>query len=149
MPRCTAEEMILATKTPNAGKSNKLWLQALFALSLLTLQPGASEIKLGFLLPYNVSANMSGGSSVTGNDYESAVLLAVEAINSSSALFPGEHVTFIRSDTQCNEKVSVNAMLSQLGKGVQAFIGPVCTCETQAKLAAAINIPMISYVSTT
>lgn len=149
MPRCTAEEMTLATKTPNAVKSNKLWLQALFALSLLTLQPGASEIKLGFLLPYNVSANMSGGSSVTGNDYESAMLFAVEAINCSSSLFLGEHVTFIRSDTQCNEKVSVNAMLSQLGKGVQAFIGPACTCETQAKLAAAINIPMISYVSTT
>lgn len=149
MPRCTAEEMNLAINTPNAGKSNKLWLQALFVLSLLTLQPGACEIKLGFLLPYNVSANMSSGYSITGNDDASAMFLAIEAINNSSLLFPGDNVTFIRNDTQCTEKVSVNAMLSQLNKGVQAFIGPACTCETQARLAAAINIPMISYVSTT
>jgi len=39
-------------------------------------------------------------------------------------------------------------MLYQLEKGVQVFIGPGCTCETQAKLAAAANVPMVSYVST-
>lgn len=128
---------------------NKLWLQALFILTLLTLQPEASVITLGFLLPYNATANISTGPLALGKYFASALLVAVEAITNDSTLLPGHQVTFVWNDTQCNEEISVKAMLYQLDKGVQGFIGPACMCETTAKLAATFNIPMISYVSTT
>ena len=139
--------MNFAINAPTSN-CNKLWLQALFVLTLLTLQPEASDIALGFLLPYNETSHLLSGASAVGKDYASAFLLAVETITNDSSLFPGDQVTFVWNDTQCNEQASVNGMLYQLSKGIQAFIGPACTCETQAKLAAAINIPMISYVST-
>lgn len=136
-------------RTQNASYSNCnkfIWLQALFILSLLTTRPEASVITVGLLLPYNVPAIVSGAS---GKEYASALMLAVEAVNNDSSLLPGHQITFVWNDTQCNEEISLKAMLYLLEKGVQAFIGPGCTCETQAKLAAAANTPMISYVSTT
>lgn len=139
------------SRTLNAPSSNcnKLWLQALFVLSLLTTRSEAGDVTLGFLLPYNVSANVSTGSAESGKHYASALVLAIEAVNNDSSLLPGHQITFVWNDTQCNEELSLKAMLYQLEKGVQAFIGPGCTCEAQARLAAAANIPMVSYVSTT
>lgn len=132
-----------------SSNCNKLWLQALFVLSLLTTRSEAGDVTLGFLLPYNVSANVSTGFAQSGKQYASALVLAVEAVNNDSSLLPGHQITFVWNDTQCNEELSLKAMLYLLEKGVQAFIGPRCTCETQARLAAAANIPMVSYVSTT
>lgn len=127
---------------------NKLWLQALFVLSLLTTRSEAGAITVGFLVPLNVSANVSSASALSANEYASALPLAVETVNNDSSLLPAHQITFVWNDTQCDEETSVKAMLHQLEKGVQVFIGPGCTCETQAKLAAAANVPMISYVST-
>ena len=136
------------SRTLIVESSNKLWLQALFVLSLLTTRSEAGAITVGFLLPYNVSANVSSASVLPANEYASALLLAVETVNNDSSVLPEHQITFVWNDTQCDEETSVNAMLYQLEKGVQAFIGPGCTCETQAKLAAARNVPMVSYVST-
>ena len=138
--------MNIATNAP-CSNCNKLWLQALFILTLLTLHPEAGDIALGFLLPYNVTANLTYGALPQGREYASALLLAIEAITNDSSLLPGHQVTFVWNDTQCNEEISVKAMLYQMDQGVQGFIGPACTCEMQAKLAAAFSIPMISYVS--
>lgn len=127
---------------------NKFWLQALFVLFLLTTRSEAGVITVGFLLPYNLSANVSSASARLANEYASALPLAVETVNNDSSLLPAHQITFVWNDTQCDEEISVKAMLYQLENGVQAFIGPGCTCETQAKLAAAANVPMVSYVST-
>lgn len=126
---------------------NKLWLQALFILPLLSTRSEAGEISMGFLLPYSVSANNS-AASASAKDYASALPLAVETVNNNSSLLPGHQITFVWNDTQCDEDISIKSMLYLLEKGVQVFIGPGCTCATQAKLAAASNVPMISYVST-
>ena len=143
------KEMNSRTLTAEFSNYNKPWLQALFVLFLLTTRSEAGTITVGFLLPYNVSANVSSGSAaLSANEYASALPLAVEAVNNDSSLLPAHHITFVWNDTQCDEEISVKAMLYQLEKGVQAFIGPGCTCETQAKLAAAANVPMVSYVST-
>jgi len=139
--------MNFAFNVPSSN-CNKLWLQALFILTLLILQPEASVITLGFLLPYNATANISTGPLALGKDFASALLVAVEAITNDSTLLPGHQVTFVWNDTQCNEEISVKAMLYQLDKGVQGFIGPACMCKTTAKLAATFNIPMISYMCT-
>lgn len=128
---------------------NNLWLQALFILFLLTTRSETGEITLGFLLPFNVPTNNSAAVALTSaKDFASAFLLAVEAVNDSS-LLPGNRVTFVLNDTQCNDDISIKTMLYQLERGVQVIIGPGCTCATEAKLAAAANVPMVSYVSTT
>ena len=139
----------LISPSSNGNKLFLLWLQALFILSLLTTRSEAGDVTLGVLLPYNASTNVSTGSPLSGKRYASALVLAVETVNNDSSLLPGHQITFVWNDTHCNEELSLKAMLYQLEKGVQAFIGPGCTCETQARLAAAVNIPMLSYVSTT
>lgn len=126
---------------------NKLWLRVLFILSLLTLQTAGSDITLGFLLPYNVTKNTSTGALAPGSDFASAMILAVEAITNNSSLLPGNQVKFVWNYTECNDELSVKATLHQIGEGVQGFIGPACMCQTTARVAAAYNIPMISYVS--
>ena len=132
----------------SSSNCNKLCLRVLFILTLLTLQPTAADVRLGFLLPQNATTNASVGALAPGNVYASALLLAIGAVTNDSTLLPGHQVTFVWNDTQCSEEVAVKAMIHQMGRGVQGFIGPACSCETTAKLAAAFNIPMISYVST-
>lgn len=134
----------------SVSDNNKICFLTLFVLSLLTLQLEARNITLGLLLPYNVTSNSSalGMELVAGNScYVSAMVLAVQAIANDSSLLNGHSVTFIWNDTQCKDEFSVKAMLDQMSKGVEVFIGPACTCETTAKVASAFNIPVISYVS--
>lgn len=131
------------------SNSDKICIRTLFVLSLLTLQLEARNITLGLLLPYNLTTNSSarGMELVARNSYASAMILAVQAIADDSSLLNGHRVTFIWNDTQCKDEFSVKAMLDQMSKGVEVFIGPACTCETTAKVASAFNIPVISYVS--
>lgn len=133
----------------SVSDNNKICFRTLFVLSLLTLQLEARNITLGLLLPYNVTSNSSalGMELVAGNSYISAMVLAVQAIANDSSLLNGHSVTFIWNDTQCKDEFSVKALLDQMSKGVEVFIGPACTCETTAKVASAFNIPVISYVS--
>lgn len=42
----------------------------------------------------------------------------------------------------------VQGTMAQLGAGAIGFIGPEDTCTHEAMIAAAQNLPMISYVST-
>jgi len=132
----------------SVSDNNKICFRTLFVLSLLTLQLEARNITLGLLLPYNVTSNSSalGMELVAGNSYVSAMVLAVQAIANDSSLLNGHSVTFIWNDTQCKDEFSVKAMLDQMSKGVEVFIGPACTCETTAKVASAFNIPVISYM---
>lgn len=133
----------------SVSDNNKICFLTLFVLSLLTLQLEARNITLGLLLPYNVTSNSSalGMELVAGNScYVSAMVLAVQAIANDSSLLNGHSVTFIWNDTQCKDEFSVKAMLDQMSKGVEVFIGPACTCETTAKVASAFNIPVISYM---
>ena len=71
----------------------------------------------------------------------------MDHINHRSDLLPGENVTFIWNDTDCEEGKTLQAVVYQLTQGVSAFIGPGCTCNTSARMAASFNKTMISYVS--
>lgn len=81
--------------------------------------------------------------------FASAFLVAAETINNSSSLNFNMSVAW--NDTRCSELVGIEAMTQQW-RGVHrvhAFIGPgnESFCATSARLAAAWNLPMISYVS--
>lgn len=79
--------------------------------------------------------------------FAAAFLVAAETVNNSSLLEFTLSVDW--NDTRCSELVGISAMTEQQDRGVHAFIGPgnQSYCATAARVAAAWNLPMISYVS--
>ena len=79
--------------------------------------------------------------------FAAAFLVAAETVNNSSLLEFTLSVDW--NDTRCSELVGISAMTEQQARGVHAFIGPgnQSYCATAARVAAAWNLPMISYVS--
>ena len=104
------------------------------------------EFTLGFLVPYSKCQHV-GNSYHCGKMYASAITVALEKINSDPHLLSGHNITYIWSDTQCDQTKAVKQQLKQLREGVDAFIGPGCDCDTAAVVAEAAEKTMISYVS--
>lgn len=79
--------------------------------------------------------------------FASAFLVAADTVNNSTSL--NFNLTVGWNDTRCSELVGISAMVHQRNRGVHAFIGPgnQSFCATSARVAAAWNLPMISYVS--
>lgn len=82
--------------------------------------------------------------------YASAMSIAVDEINRQENLLPGNNISFIWNNTDCeDEDKTIRALMYQIYEAkVSAIIGPGCICNTSARNAAAFNVPMISYVST-
>lgn len=115
-----------------------------FFLTFVTPTSG-EEFTLGLLIPY---ASSTASTSSEGKFFAPAIVQAVDDINNSSDLLPGHHVSFIWNDTACDEDQSLRALSYQVHeRQVSAIIGPGCTCQVEARLASALDIPMISYVS--
>ncbi|EDO34276.1 predicted protein [Nematostella vectensis] len=100
----------------------------------------SESVTIGLMAPYNISSNSS---VVSAEYYISAALLAKEKVLSSQ-LLPGRSFDFVWNATTCNEATSLQVFASQWKSGVKAFIGPGCSCETQARVASALNVPLIS-----
>ena len=82
-----------------------------------------------------------------GRIISGAMTLAVELINDDPNLLPNHEIRFIWGDTQANTLVGTKLLTDQWRKGAVAFIGLEDSCSVEAKVAAAWNLPMISYVS--
>lgn len=121
------------------------WLLGL-ALLVYIPSPTTEEVKLGLLIPFKETASL-GNSYHRGEFYASAMSIAVDDINRRPDLLPGQNVTFIWNDTRCEEFQTLQSIVWQLNEGVTAFIGPGCSCNTSARMAASFNKTMISYVS--
>lgn len=103
------------------------------------------NLTIGLILPYSRSAG--GGRGIQGIHYASAITIAVDNINKDPNLLPGIRLSFIWDDSECIEEKSIQAFISQWQRKVDGFIGFGCNCHTQARLAAALNLPMVSHVS--
>lgn len=121
------------------------WLALLVILSYVP-SPIAEEVKLGLLIPFK-SAGRIGNNFHRGEFFASAMSIAVDDINRRPDLLPGINVTFIWNDTDCEELKTLQSVVYQMNQGVTAFIGPGCSCNTSARLAASFSKTMISYVS--
>lgn len=121
----------------------------IFAVTLVTVfscsLPSEGNLTIGLILPYTVSTG--GGRSLPGNHYASAITIAVDRINDDPNLLPGIRLRFIWDDSECSEEKSIKAFISQWERRVDAFIGFGCKCHTQARMAAALNLPVVSHVS--
>ena len=123
-----------------------LRLLLLFPLLLACITHATgTDFTLGLLIPYDPPHPVT---EFIGKSYAPAVLLAVENVNNRSDLLPGHHLSLIWNDTSCDETQALQALTYQIFvKRVDAIIGPACSCQTEARLASALDIPMISYVS--
>lgn len=105
------------------------------------------EYKLGLLIPYSAVGTHTGNDYNKGENFASAISVAVDDVNGNPTLLPEHNLTFIWNDSQCDELLALREQFSQINAGVKAFIGPGCFCNTAARNAAAFNMPIISYVS--
>ncbi|XP_064595045.1 guanylate cyclase 32E-like [Liolophura sinensis] len=103
------------------------------------------EIRLAYITaseyrPGTVNKNLP-GVRVSG-----AITYAVEQINNNTSILPNHTLSFEIAETfgQDLESVRLTSQLAVSGR-IDAFIGPVFNCSDEARIAAAFNIPMISY----
>ena len=82
-----------------------------------------------------------------GQQISGALTMALDEINADKSILPGYTLNFTFMETYGLELLSLKATVELLNQNVSAYIGPQETCRHEAKVAAAFNRPMISYVS--
>ena len=115
-----------------------------FLTALPFSAPTDGNLTIGLILPYKVSSGDV--QNRPGYYYASAMTVAVDNINKDPTFLPGIHLSFIWADSECEEEKSIQEFIRQWEKRVDAFIGFGCKCFTQARMAAALNLPLISHV---
>lgn len=105
------------------------------------------EFRLGLLIPYSKCNKIYEFEYYCGDNYVSAISVAMDKINLDPNLLAGHNLTFVWADTLCEELIAVKQQIEQMRAGIDAFIGPACKCETVATNAAAYDLSIISYVS--
>lgn len=74
-----------------------------------------------------------------------AITYAINRINSNTSILGGRRLELVFNDTSGSTINGTAAMLHQWRNGVVAFFGPEDSCEVEATIAAALELPMISY----
>ncbi|KAJ9578502.1 hypothetical protein L9F63_005231, partial [Diploptera punctata] len=81
-----------------------------------------------------------------------ALPLAVAKVNTNPNLLPGRRLQYLAADIGTNPNrqsslatLAIRVMTEMRDNGTVAFIGPDDTCRSEALVAAAWNLPMISY----
>ena len=74
-----------------------------------------------------------------------AITYAISKVNQDTRKFNGKRIELIANDTEGQTLLSTSSMLHQWRQGAIAFFGPEDSCEVEATIASAINLPMISY----
>lgn len=82
-----------------------------------------------------------------GQAISGALTLALEEINNDTSILPNQTLDFIIAETYGIELESIKQTVDLINQNISVYIGPQETCIHEAKVAAAFNIPMISYVS--
>ncbi|XP_048248100.1 guanylate cyclase 32E-like [Haliotis rufescens] len=98
-------------------------------------------IKVGFITTIDSpEPNKAEGRRIAG-----AMAHAVNTVNDNPDILPNHTLQYVFADNRDNEFVSVNELTEQWRNGAVAFFGPEDFCETEAKVAASWNLPVISY----
>ncbi|KDR09970.1 Guanylate cyclase 32E, partial [Zootermopsis nevadensis] len=80
-----------------------------------------------------------------GLSISGAITLAVTELNSGPLGDRGHRLEFVVAETHGDELESIARTADLWTQNVAAYIGPQETCVTEARMAAAFNLPMISY----
>lgn len=77
-----------------------------------------------------------------------AISLAVSEVNAGTLYTElGHELAFVVAETRGEETSSIRETASLWRERIYGYIGPQETCVHEGRMAAAFNIPMISYVS--
>ena len=111
-------------------------------LTIICSSVKSDEFRIGFLPTLSPMNRHSESKYHVG-----ALVYALEKINNDPNRLKGHTLTYVYNDTRAHALTSIRGMTSQYKADVLAFIGPEDKCETEAQIAAAWNVPMITYVS--
>lgn len=100
----------------------------------------SSVIKVGYLTNIHGDQNRRQGIVISG-----AITYAISEVNKDTSKFNGRRIELIANDTEGQTLIGTSAILHQWRRGAIAFFGPEDSCEVEAAIASAINLPMISY----
>lgn len=76
-----------------------------------------------------------------------AISYAIDLINNDTSVLSDYFINLIWGDTNGNTINGTKLLLDQWRKGAVAFFGLEDSCSVEARVAAAVNLPMLSYVS--
>ncbi|GMR36337.1 hypothetical protein PMAYCL1PPCAC_06532 [Pristionchus mayeri] len=96
------------------------------------------------------SAALNFLSSCFRTDFEGSVIsgaleVAIREINADPSILPNHTLSYIFRNTCGDEKISTGYFMEHWKQGAKVFIGPEMNCRTEAIMAAAQNLPIISY----
>ncbi|VDK57207.1 unnamed protein product [Anisakis simplex] len=80
-----------------------------------------------------------------GSMISGALHVAVEEVNADPTILPNHKLTYIFNNTCGDERQSTRFFMEHWAQGAKAFIGPEMNCRTEATMAAAQNVPIISH----
>lgn len=80
-----------------------------------------------------------------GSMISGALQVAVNEINANPNLLPNHRLNYIFDNTCGKERQSTQYFMDHWKLGARVFIGPEMNCRTEATMAAAQNLPIISY----
>lgn len=121
-------------------------LLLLILLLTATISSG-TELVLGYLTG---SQRLPGDQEYTrpGLTISGAISLAVHELNDGILKGTGHKLRFIVAETYGDETTSIRQTAQLWTANVTAYIGPQESCVHEARMAAAFNLPMISYFCT-
>lgn len=82
-----------------------------------------------------------------GRIISGAITYALQQINADPNILPNHTLKLIWGDTRGDTLTGVRLLTDQWRQGVVAFFGLEDSCSVEARVAAAWNLPLISYVS--
>ncbi|GFT72222.1 receptor-type guanylate cyclase Gyc76C [Nephila pilipes] len=77
-----------------------------------------------------------------------AISYALDVVNNNASFLNGHKLQMIYNDTEGDTLIGTYVTIQQWREGAIAFFGPEDSCAVEATVAASLNLPMISYVST-
>jgi len=117
------------------------------AIGFTTKFDGVDDVKnitLGYLTVDRTAVFMRGKQ---GRVISGAISFGIELVNNDTSILPKHRLQMIWGDTMADTLVGTRLLTQQWRQGAVAFIGLEDSCSVEATVAAAWNLPMISYVS--
>ncbi|KAJ8947966.1 hypothetical protein NQ318_021064, partial [Aromia moschata] len=102
------------------------------------------ELTVGYLTAVKGTVKLRQGLQISG-----AITMALEEINNDPTILPNVTLKLKWYDTRGETVVATKAMTDMICEGVSAFFGPENSCNVEAIISQARNIPMISYKAVT
>lgn len=103
-----------------------------------------NNITIGYL---TVDKRIAWQRDTQGRLISGAISYAIDLINNDTTVLSDYYINLTWGDTNGDTINGTKLLLDQWREGAVAFFGLEDSCSVEARVAAAVNLPMISYVS--